>query len=428
MHILGQKQRLLPRAAKRKNTNVTAASFVIAGASGTVGRQIVPALLAAGARLMLVGRDPQRLRELFPHCDCTDYAGLAQASRGFDTLVFLATINNDQVASEELFHSVNVDLALATRKQAQLAGIRQFIYFSSTHALDDANDSEYARSKRMAVTALRQDAGINTQVIYLPAVVGEETSGRLGGLNALPRPLASPALSALQSLKATVHISLIVEALLGLSSGELKAEDPLIVSNGQRNNAVFAFVKRSLDLACAVVIVVLLGWAMVIVWIAVQLQSPGPGIFAQTRVGREGREFTCYKFRTMYVSAPNVATHEAPAASVTSLGAFLRRTKLDELPQVFNIFANQMSLVGPRPCLPSQTTLIAERHARGVLTIKPGITGLAQVNDIDMSDPVHLARWDQRYLKLQSLLLDLKLIIQTGLGKGRSDKIRKTAG
>lgn len=406
---------------------MTAASFVIAGASGAVGRQLVPALLAAGARLMLVGRNPKFLRDIFPNCECVGYAHLAEKARDFDTLVYLAAINNDQNAPEDYFHSVNVDLALATREQAQQAGMRQFVYFSSTHALDEANESAYARSKRAACFALRQGAEIETQVIYLPAVVGERTSGRLGALNALSRPLARLALSSLQSLKPTVDIAVIADTLLRLSAGEVKIEDPLIISNGQRGNAAFALVKRSIDLTCAVATIVLLWWAMLIVWGAVRMQSPGPGIFAQTRVGREGREFICYKFRTMYVSAPNVATHEAPAAAVTPFGAFLRRTKLDELPQVINILANQMSLVGPRPCLPGQTQLIEERRARGVLNIKPGITGLAQVNDIDMSDPVRLARWDYRYLRLQSLFLDLKVIVQTGLGKGRSDKIRQTA-
>ena len=126
----------------------------------------------------------------------------------------------------------------------------------------------------------------------------------------------------------------------------------------------------------------------------------------------------------MYVSAPNVATHEAPASAITPLGKFLRKTKIDELPQVFNILANQMSFVGPRPCLPTQTDLIAERQSRNILSLKPGITGLAQVNNVDMSNPEQLAKWDERYLKLRSILLDIQLIAETALGRGSGDKIR----
>jgi lipopolysaccharide/colanic/teichoic acid biosynthesis glycosyltransferase len=101
----------------------------------------------------------------------------------------------------------------------------------------------------------------------------------------------------------------------------------------------------------------------------------------------------------------------------------MRSSKLDELPQVWNIIRNEISLVGPRPCLPIQTQLIDERRERGVLAVKPGITGLAQVNGIDMSDPARLAKCDARYVRLQSLLLDIRLIISTALGRGNGDRV-----
>jgi lipopolysaccharide/colanic/teichoic acid biosynthesis glycosyltransferase len=125
----------------------------------------------------------------------------------------------------------------------------------------------------------------------------------------------------------------------------------------------------------------------------------------------------------MYVSAPNAGTHEVPASAVTPLGHFLRRTKLDELPQVINILRNDMSLVGPRPCLPTQSDMIVERRSLGVFEIKPGITGLAQVRGIDMSNPVGLAACDREYLQLQSLLLDTKIILQTARGAGAGDNV-----
>ncbi|MDY6964184.1 MAG: sugar transferase, partial [Pseudomonadota bacterium] len=196
-----------------------------------------------------------------------------------------------------------------------------------------------------------------------------------------------------------------------------------IVADGQGDNPVFSKTKRFIDLAFALSIIVLLWWAMVIIWVTIRLQSPGPGIFRQERVGRNEQVFTCLKFRTMYLSAPNVGTHEVPAAAVTPLGHFLRRTKLDELPQVINILRNEMSLVGPRPCLPNQASMILERRAQGVFEIKPGITGLAQVRGIDMSDPAGLAACDREYLQLQSLLLDVKIILQTARGAGSGDNV-----
>src|SRR5690606_23023583 len=127
--------------------------------------------------------------------------------------------------------------------------------------------------------------------------------------------------------------------------------------------------------------------------------------------------------RTMKAGTVEAATNEVPAEAVTGIGRFLRRTKLDELPQVWNILRNEIGLVGPRPCLPVQTQLIEARRQRGVLSLKPGITGLAQVNGIDMSEPVRLARWDRRYLALQSLALDARIVLATARGRGQGDRV-----
>ncbi|SMQ85533.1 Sugar transferase involved in LPS biosynthesis (colanic, teichoic acid) [Devosia lucknowensis] len=396
-------------------------SFVIVGASGTVGRRLIPALIDAGCRVGLIGRDTEKLKGIFPGADVGGYADIGKTGGAGSTLLYLATINNDKDADYEAFKAVNVDLALATRDHAAAAGMERFVYFSSTHALDETNSSAYARSKRAAVELLGQNAPIDTRILYLPAVTGETLSGRLAVLNRLPGLVSRPLLSVLKALKPTVTIPDIVTELIALDDTR---DDAPVVSTDQERNPFFVGLKWLMDFVSALAILLLLWWLMIAVWVVIKVQSPGPGIFSQTRIGRHGKPFTCYKFRTMYTSAPNVATHQVPISAVTPLGSFLRKSKVDELPQVFNILANQMSLVGPRPCLPSQTELIAERQARNVLSIKPGITGLAQVNDIDMSDPVRLAKWDQRYLKLRSLLFDIKLIIQTGLGRGRGDKIR----
>lgn len=127
----------------------------------------------------------------------------------------------------------------------------------------------------------------------------------------------------------------------------------------------------------------------------------------------------------MIIGAANVPTHQAAAAHVTALGKFLRQSKLDELPQLWNVLWGEMSLVGPRPCLPTQAELIDERRQRGVLNIRPGITGLAQVRGIDMSDPVVLAEIDAEYLRIHSFAVDLKILFRTFfVGSGRGDRIK----
>lgn len=160
--------------------------------------------------------------------------------------------------------------------------------------------------------------------------------------------------------------------------------------------------------------------------IAIRRDSEGPAIFVQARVGRDGVVFGCRKLRTMRQGTSNVPTHMADAGQITRLGGFLRRTKLDELPQLWNIVRGEMSFVGPRPCLPSQVELVEERRRRGVLALLPGITGPAQVAGIDMSDPVRLAEKDAEYLRDASLLYDLRLIWRTVVkGQGRGDRIAK---
>lgn len=393
---------------------------VVTGA-GHVGRQLVPRLQALGWSCVLVGRDPGRLAELFPGCVSIGYDEIAATAAGYDLLLHLAVLNNDSDASREEFDRVNVRLAVDACERAAAAGIGRFVFISSTHALDSGNASPYAESKRAAVAALKEVAGIAVEVLYLPAVVGERFAGRLGVLNRLPRFLRTDAVRLLGALRPTVHVDRVAAALAAPSAEE--GFTSRIVSDDQSANAVFRTVKRLVDIGFAITVVTLLWWAMILVWLAVRLQSPGPGVFRQVRVGRDGKPFTCYKFRTMVLATPNVGTHEVAAAAITPIGRFLRRTKLDELPQVVNLLRNEMSLVGPRPCLPSQEQLVEERRKRGVLAIKPGITGLAQVNGIDMSDPPLLAEWDERYLKLRSLLLDLKIIIATALGRGGGDRV-----
>lgn len=155
------------------------------------------------------------------------------------------------------------------------------------------------------------------------------------------------------------------------------------------------------------------------------LFDTGQPLFRQQRVGRDRAPFTLIKFRTMRVDTASVATHLADGSAVTAFGKFLRSTKLDELPQLWNVLKGEMSLVGPRPCLFNQEELIAERERRGVLAVRPGITGLAQVNGIDMSEPLKLAEWDAKMLADLSIAQYFRYIMLTVIGRGTGDRIRQ---
>lgn len=162
---------------------------------------------------------------------------------------------------------------------------------------------------------------------------------------------------------------------------------------------------------------------LVLLWV-IGFFDTGSPLFRQERVGRHKKPFTLVKFRTMKKGTASVASHLASANAITPFGRFLRRTKLDELPQLWNVLKGEMSLVGPRPCLFNQEELITEREQRGVLAVRPGITGLAQINDIDMSTPQLLAETDQKMLESLTVKDYFRYIIQTVLGKGKGDRIR----
>lgn len=153
-------------------------------------------------------------------------------------------------------------------------------------------------------------------------------------------------------------------------------------------------------------LLLLLGW--------LDTRSP---LFNQMRVGRFQQPFVLIKFRTMKPETASVATHLADVNAITGLGRVLRRTKLDELPQLWNVLRGDMSLVGPRPCLFNQEELIRERAALGVFDAKPGVTGMAQVIHIDMSTPKLLAETDARMLATLSLTEYCRCIFITVVGK-----------
>ena len=155
------------------------------------------------------------------------------------------------------------------------------------------------------------------------------------------------------------------------------------------------------------------------------LFDTGSPLFRQERVGRQQKPITLVKFRTMKVGTASVASHLADNSAITPMGAFLRHTKLDELPQLWNVLKGEMSLVGPRPGLFNQKELLKVRQAHGVFAARPGITGLAQIKGIDMSTPELLAQTDAKMLANLTVAAYFRYIMQTILGSGQGDAANK---
>lgn len=161
-----------------------------------------------------------------------------------------------------------------------------------------------------------------------------------------------------------------------------------------------------------------------IILFIIGLFDTGSPVFRQERVGRNQKPFTLVKFRTMKVDTASVASHLANSASITPFGSFLRKTKLDEIPQLWNVLKGEMSLVGPRPGLFNQEELTLERSKLNVFDVRPGITGLAQVNEIDMSTPAKLAEVDKQMIDTLNIKLYFKLILMTVTGSGSGDRVK----
>jgi lipopolysaccharide/colanic/teichoic acid biosynthesis glycosyltransferase len=180
---------------------------------------------------------------------------------------------------------------------------------------------------------------------------------------------------------------------------------------------------RTLDLIFSLLGLILALPFLLILFI-ISLFDTGSPLFKQERVGLNKKPFILIKFRTMKVDTASVATHLAKSSSITPLGRLLRKTKLDELPQLWNVLTGDMSLVGPRPGLFNQKELTQARSAKNVYSIRPGITGLAQVNKIDMSTPELLAKTDKEMIDNLTLRLYFKYILMTIIGSGSGDRIK----
>lgn len=186
-------------------------------------------------------------------------------------------------------------------------------------------------------------------------------------------------------------------------------------------------MKRLFDFLMSLIATIILSPVILIVALAVKFTSPGPMLFKQRRIGKDNVEFEIYKFRTMRIDTPNVPTHllENPDQWITPVGKFLRKTSLDELPQLFNILKGEMSIVGPRPALYNQLDLKEMRTEVEVHKLVPGLTGWAQINgrdEIPLSLKVNL---DKEYLDKMSFLFDIKIIFMTVLSVLKRDGVQE---
>jgi lipopolysaccharide/colanic/teichoic acid biosynthesis glycosyltransferase len=391
--------------------------FLLIGATGFVGKQLVPALARRGHSVMLM---PKTARGVDINRD-----EWAAAIANADVIVLLSVINNDQMSGSDEMRAVNVELPLTLIQMIPKRTAKRIVLFGSDLTDSVKREDPYTNSKRELIEALAAYPAAPVSVLILSPVHGEFFVKRLSFVDNFPTFMRNAIINSIGAFRPLTHIDNIVTALEWVSTESQDSQSHKHVYDKQNNNLVYRMLTRSIDLFVAFVVLTLFSWLLVIIAVLIAATSAGPALFRQERVGRIGQVFVCYKFRTMRVGTPQVATHQVSAISMTSIGKLLRATKLDELPQMINVIANDMSLVGPRPCLPSQHELIAARNKLGVFEVKPGITGLAQIRGIDMSEPERLAEEDSEYCARQSIPLYLKILFFTVIGRGMGDRVKR---
>ncbi|WKA50222.1 sugar transferase [Planococcus liqunii] len=191
---------------------------------------------------------------------------------------------------------------------------------------------------------------------------------------------------------------------------------------------MFSVAKRIIDFSLSLTTLIVLSIVLLIVSLIIKFESPGPVFFKQRRIGKDKKEFEILKFRTMKIDAPNdMPTHmlDKPDSYITKIGKFLRKTSLDELPQLFNILKGEMSLIGPRPALWNQDDLIAERDKYKANDVLPGLTGLAQISGRDELPIEVKAKIDGEYVEKKSPGLELQIFLKTVFSVLKSDGVKE---
>ena len=399
-------------------------TICLTGATGFIGGHLLRKFIKSNHTIRCITSDPDSLKTTLGEAvTAYPYSDASKACDGADVFIHLGARNNDQGGTREAYTEDNVTKTVDLARTAAQAGIAYFIFATTTHALKFETTSEYATSKQLAEKSLRDaDFGdMRVGFLRLPAIYGAGARGNLSKLDGLPSFARSWAFSLIRSGTPIASVDTVVKSVIELVENNFQLLEHMS-SDVVRTISLYNLFKFSVNAAFVLVCVLILP-IQIFVGLLTLLTSKGGALFNQRRIGRRGEEFTCIKFRTMRIGTKQVGTHEVSAASVTPIGHFLRKSKLDELPQAVNIIKGEMSLIGPRPCLPNQTEVIESRKRQGVLGLAPGISGLAQTNNVDMSTPEKLALFDQRYLASQSILMDIKIIKDTVLGQGHGDLV-----
>ncbi len=390
--------------------------LLVSGGTGFVGT-LLYGYLKRHFRLTVISRDSQKNKT---DCSFISYDQFFSVPPPHDHFLHLAVLNNDLKYSASEYEAINNQFSKKIFYQSSINRRGLFINLSSFHAMHNSKNG-YGMSKRKFDNFLLSADMKNVIVLLCPIIYGKRFAGGLRFLEWLPPRLQAVCLTFLASLKPTLHVRRLAAAILLCTKYQNVNPRRLYLANPIHRKQMFCVIIRIIDLIGASIGLTITLCLLPLLSFLIKTTSKGPIFFVQTRVGHNQRLFKCFKFRTMSVKTPEVATHLIDRGSLTLVGGFMRRYKIDELPQFINVLRGDMSIVGPRPCLPSQSKLIEARKNRGVFDLKPGVTGLAQVDGYDMSDVEGLVEQDSLFKVQNSILLYFKLVLWTMLGRGNGD-------
>lgn len=399
---------------------------VLTGATGVVGRNVLDRLTSGGPYdVRVLSRDPERTKSVLPaSVKVGGYEDMEQLLSGAGAVIHLAARNNDQGGTAEDFDRDNCDLPAEIAETAKRLGVSQFVFATTTKALSPTVEDPYGMSKAKAERQLiaLEDRSFSVHLARMAPVYGKGSRGKVRFLQSLPPGVRGIAAKVLRSAIAIVSVDRVADGCVAL----LEDEDPLeelCLADPLGKVSIYRAFTGLINGVFVLAVPTVLAIPTLASAVAVATTSKGGVFFVQRRVGSDQEVFECRKFRTMRTGAPVAGTHEVGKSYVTKVGAILRTFKLDELPQAVNVFRREMNVIGPRPCLESQTELIAERERYGVFGVRPGVTGFGQVAGVDMSEPRRLAIYDHRYAAFRSILLDVVIAIRTVLGGGFGDPV-----
>lgn len=397
--------------------------ILVTGATGFVGSKLIKRFENLNVDLLLAGRNESKLKQVYPKHSIVTYDKLDSYSEKIDVVVHLAVMNNNSKKNQAEFKIANVDLFKKILSFCEKNKVSKVINLSTFHIYDDKSDP-YSNTKREAYRLAKEHHSTLVTNIICPFIYSTPLQGKLSLLNKLPALLKQLSFTAVSALKPLVHVDIVISEIITQLTNQ-NADEDVLQADDKDNNIFYFIIKKIISYGFSISILSILLIPMIFIWLSIKMTSKGPGIFTQNRIGLKGKQFKLYKFRTMKVDTKNMGTHLVSSSDITRVGMLLRRTKLDELPQLLNILLGDMELVGPRPGLPEQQELTYFRSKKNIYDVAPGVTGYAQVNQIDMSTPKTLAEWDVRYIKMRSIIFDMSIIIQTFLGKGGGDKVTK---